>query len=181
MLLNGPLAIAAAIGLAAVVSTSTALAYSHGKSTERGRSVKKLERLSNNYVALLINEKTEKFAEVGYERQSAREALETAEAALEAGDRSRRINREALAIKIGELEVAEAQSADLLNKLEVMRHDWTTRKVPNDVVCGIYDGVLVIPGCSGAGVAAASDDLDHSLELFRPDPPGLRGEDGAEG
>lgn len=171
MLLSPRTGIIAAIVISAVTAGSAAFAYNHGKSIERGKSAKKLERLGDNYVALLINEKTEKFAEIGYERQRAREALQTAEKALDSGDRSRAANRAALIRERERAADAERQAAEILNNLERMPHEWASQRVPNDFVCGVYHGVLDIPGCTDAGTAAPADNPNYRRELFGPEPP----------
>ncbi len=181
MLFSSKLGILAAIGAAAAIASASAFAYQHGKTVAQGKAVKKIERLGDNYVALLINEKTEKFAEIGYERQRAREALQTAERALDSGDRARAANRVALSAERERAAAAERQAAEALNNLERMRHEWSDQRVPNELVCGVYHGVLDVPGCATIRTSSASDDTDHSPELFGPDPTSERGEAGDGG
>lgn len=172
MLFNAKLGIAAGLVATAAIAGASAFAYQHGKTVAQGKAVNKIERLVDNYVALLVIEKQEKFAEIGYERQRAREALQTAELALESGDQARAANRAALAAERERAANAERQAAEALNNLERMRHEWSDQRVPNELVCGVYDGVLDIPGCADIRAAAASDDADNSLEFFGSEPAG---------
>ncbi|MEO0606593.1 MAG: hypothetical protein AAFY82_00070 [Pseudomonadota bacterium] len=170
MLLSSRLGIVAALGAAAAIASASAFAYTHGKTIGQGNALSDLERISDNYIALVINEKIEKFAEIGYERQRAREALETAEAALQAGDRARSQNRVELSRAIAQRRAAEAETAEVLNNLERMRHDWANQRVPNEFVCGVYRGVRDIPGCADITAAAAGADSDNGVGVRGSEP-----------
>ncbi|MDJ0922240.1 MAG: hypothetical protein QNI84_14020 [Henriciella sp.] len=152
-------------------------AYNAGFDSARSKQARLLERITDNYVQILVNEKIERHAAIGYERQYSREGYEMAQTALEAGEDAIAANRAALAEKIRFSREAEARETMFLNRLEAMKNDWLQRRVPSDIVCELYVGVRDITGCAGDRATATSEEFDGSVGVLRPEPASVGGDD----
>lgn len=137
--------------------------FNAGRTFEKGHQADRIARMGNNYIQLTINEKVAHWNEMGYERQRAREMIETAEAAISASASARAASQRQIREYRARMEAAENQSTEVLNRLEEMRDKWAENRVPNEYVCGIYRGVRDIPGCPVSDTSAGEPVADGDL------------------